>query len=221
LLLHLSAETTEREAMPSKSRGKVGCLGALVFGLIVVAVITAALAPWAFRIGGRWTPGMWQGVGKLRTAAGDEYPLYVYFFPNFRSTSRLRLNGQRPRSGLKGSGWLCSAPGQTQRLDLTGDVYGSYLTTDGNQTSFRLLDARKVFRVNPQNRRYFDLTGRWNGSDLVMQDDGGWERGFHPDPHNPKERAHVTFIWGGYSDFKKMCEMALIREKARIAPPKN
>src|SRR5579872_375466 len=127
--------------MGFKSGEKIGCLGALIFSLIVIGVITAVLAPWAFHIGGRWTPGMWQGVGKLRTKAGDEYPLYVYFFPNFRSTSRLRLNGQRPSSGVKGSGWLCSAPGQTQRLDLSGDVYGSYLSTEGNQTSFRLLDA--------------------------------------------------------------------------------
>jgi hypothetical protein len=164
---------------------------------------------------------MWWGFGKLRTTAGDEYPLFIYFFPNVRTTSHLRLNGQRPTSGLSGMGWLCSAQGVTQRLDLTGDIYGTYLNTDGNQMEIRLLDARRPFHINPQNRRYFDLLGRWRGGELVMQDNGGWERGFHPDPHDPKERAAVTFTWGSYSDFTNLCNATAIPEKARIAPPRE
>jgi hypothetical protein len=200
---------------------RLGCFGALVFGVVVVLLVTALLAPWAFHIGERWTPGFWQGVGTLRTESGDAYPLYIYFYPNFRSMTRLRLNGQRPTSGLRGTGWLCSAQGESQLLDLSGDIYGTYLNTDGNQTAFRLLDYRHSFRINPQRRRYFDLTGRWHGPELAMQDDGGWERGFHSDPHNPKERAKVTFTWGSYGDFKKLCAAAAIPEKARIPPPRN
>jgi hypothetical protein len=171
----------------------------------------AVLAPWAYRIGGGWTPASWWGFGLLRTESGDAYPLYIYFYPNFRSMSRLRMNGQRPTSGLSGTGWLCSAQGVTQRLDLSGTIYGTYLNTDGNQMGIRLLDAR----------RYFDLYGRWHGPELVMQDDGGWERSFHPDPHNSKERAKVTFTWGSYGDFKKLCDATAIPEKARIPPPRN
>lgn len=200
---------------------RLGCLGALVFGCVVVLLVTAVLAPWAFHIGGRWTPGFWQGVGTLRTESGDAYPLYIYFFPNFRSMSRLRLNGQRPTSGLGGMGWLCSAQGEKQLLDLSGTIYGTYLNTDGNQTGFRLLDYRRPFRINPQVRRYFDLYGRWRGPELVMEDTGGWERNFHPDPHDSKERAKVTFTWGSYWDFKKSCDAAAIPEKARIPPPRN
>jgi hypothetical protein len=207
--------------MPSRPWQRLGCFGALVFGLVLVLALTALLAPWAYHIGGRWTPAMWWGFGKLRTTAGDEYPLFIYFFPNVRTTSRLRLNGQRPTSGLSGSGWLCSAQGVTQRLDLSGDIYGAYLNTDGNQMEIRLLDARRPFRVNPQSRRYVDLLGRWHGGELVMQDNGGWERGFHPDPHDPKERAAVTFTWGSYSDFKNLCDATAIPEKARIAPPRD
>ena len=204
---------------------RLGCLGALVFGCAVVLLVTAVLAPWAFHIGGRWTPGFWQGVGTLRTDSGDAYPLYIYFYPNFRSMSRLRLNGQRPTSGLRGTGWLCSAQGEKQLLDLSGDIYGTYLNTDGNQTGFRLLDFRRPFRINPQVRRYFDLYGRWHGAELVMEDTGGWERNFHPDLQNPKEaskeRAKVTFTWGSYWDFKKLCDATAIPERARIAPPRN
>ena len=181
--------------------------------------MTALLAPWAFHIGGRWTPGIWEGSGTLRTTAGDQYPVYIFFFPSFRSTSRLRLNGQRPTSGLRGSGWLCSARGVIQRLDLTGDIYGAYLNTDGNQMAFRLLDARLPFRINPQNQRYADFVGRWHGGELTMQDEGGWGRGFHSDLHDPKERAVVTFTWDSYSNFKILCDAAVIPERARIAPP--
>jgi hypothetical protein len=200
---------------------KLGCLGGLVVGAVVVLLVTAVLAPWAFHIGGRWTAASWQGVGMLRTESGDAYPLYIFFYPNFRSMSRLRLNGQRPTSGLRGNGWLCSAQGVTQRLDVSGDIYGTYLDTDGNQTGLRLLDARRAFQINPQHRRYFDLYGRWHGPELAMEDTGSWERGFHPDPHNPKERAKVTFTAGSYADFKKLCDTTAISEKARIAPPKN
>jgi hypothetical protein len=201
---------------------RLGCFGGLVLVFVVLLLVFAILAPWAFHIGGRWTPGFWQGIGMLRTESGDAYPLYVYFFPGFRGMSRLRLNGQRPTNSLRGMGYLCSAQGVTQRMDLTGDIYGTYLNTDGNQTGFRLLDWWGPFRINYyQHRRYFDLYGRWRGPELVMHDDGGWERGFHPDPHNPKERATVTFTWGSYSDFKKMCDATVIPEKARIAPPRN
>ena len=157
----------------------------------------------------------------LRTEAGDEYPLFIYFYPSFTGMSRLRLNGQRPTNALRGMGWLCAGQGEIQRLDLSGDIYGTYLNTDGNQMGIRLLDRRRPFRINPQRRRYFDLYGRWRGPELVMQDDGGWERGFHPDPHNPKERATVTFTRGSYGDFKKLCDATAIREKARIAQPRD
>ena len=207
--------------MAIRALRRLGCLGGLVFGVVVVLLVTAVLAPWSFHIGGRWTLASWQGVGTLRTEAGDAYPVYIYFYPNFRSMSRLRLNGQRPTSGLRGNGWLCSAQGVTQKLDLSGTIYGTYLNTDGNQMGMRLLDARHYFRINAQQRRYFDLYGRWHGAELAMEDDGGWERGFHPDPHNPKERAKVTFSWGSYGDFKKMCDAAAIPESARIAAPRD
>lgn len=124
-------------------------------------------------------------------------------------------------SGLRGMGWLCSAHGVVQRLDLTGDIYGAYLNTDGNQMGIRLLDARHPFRINAQNQRYVDLYGRWHGPELVLQDDGGWERSFHPEPNHSNERASITFTWGSYSDFKSLCNSTAIPEKARIAPPSN
>jgi hypothetical protein len=207
--------------MATRPAGKLGCFGGLLLVCVVLFLVFAVLAPWSFHIGGRRTFGFWQGIGTLRTEAGDAYPLYVYFYPGFSGMSKLRLNGQRPTNSLRGMGYLCSAQGVTQRMNLSGDIYGTYLDTDGNQTGFRLLDWRKPFRINYQYRRYFDLWGRWRGPELVMQDDGGWERGFHPDPHNSKERAKVTFTWGTYGDFKKLCGATVIPEKARIPLPRD
>ena len=207
--------------MPLRLVPRLGCFGVLVFALLAPLVLTALLAPWAYHIGERWTPGTWWGYGTLRTAAGEQYPVFIYFFPFFRGMSRLRLNGQRPTSPLRGRGWLCSAQGVTQRLDLSGDIYGTYLHTDGNQMAIRLLDARQPFPINPSRRRYVDFYGRWQGSELVMQDNGSWEREFHSDPQNPKSRASVTFRWGSYSDFKNVCTATVIPEKARIPLPRN
>jgi hypothetical protein len=181
----------------------------------------ALVAPWSFHIGGRWTLGFWQGIGTLQTESGGAYPLYVYFYPGFRGMSRLRLNGQRPTNSLRGMGYLCAAQGVTQRMDLTGDIYGTYLNTDGNQAGFRLLDWRQPFRINYQNQRYFDLLGRWNGPELVMQDDGAWERNFQHDPQHSKVDAKVTFNWGSYGDFKKLCDATVIPEKMRIPEPRD
>jgi hypothetical protein len=208
-------------AMAIRPAGKLGCFGGLVLVCMVFFLMFALVAPWSFRIGGRWTLGFWQGLGTLQAESGGAYPLYVYFFPGFRGMSRLRLNGQRPTNSLRGMGYLCSAQGVIQRMDLTGDIYGTYLNTDGNQTGFRLLDWRKPFRINYQYRRYFDLYGRWNGPELVMQDDGAWERNFQPAQHNSKENAKVTFTWGSYGDFKKRCDATVIPEKARIPLPRN
>ncbi len=200
---------------------RLGCFGFLVIGPVVFFLLIALLAPWAFRIDGRWTPAYWEGVGVLQTESGDAYPLYVYFYPAFRGTSRLRLNGQRATNALRGNGWMCSAQGVTQRMDLSGDIYGTYLNTDGNQTGFTLLDARRAFQINPQHQRDFALLGRWHGPELVMQDDGSWERVFHPGPHNAQKRAKVTFTRGSYAEFKKMCDAAVIPEKERIPLPRE
>lgn len=108
-----------------------------------------------------------------------------------------------------------------QRLDLSGDIYGTYWNTDGNQMAIRLLDARQPFRINPQHRRYVDLYGRWQGPELVMRDNGSWERSFHPDPHNAKQLADVTFTWGSYWEFRNLCNATVIPEKARITPPRD
>src|SRR5439155_15179178 len=64
---------------------RMGCVGQLLLVLVVVVGITAVLQPWAFHIGGRWTPlSSWQGVGRLVDSAGRPYGLYLFFTTDLR-----------------------------------------------------------------------------------------------------------------------------------------
>jgi hypothetical protein len=155
-------------------------------------------------MGGRWTPlATWRGYGQLRTKSGGGYPLYVSFFPGSHF-SPLHLDGLRPTGGLKGSGWICTSPGAIQHLDLTGTIYGAWRSTDGGLLTLRLLEP-KIIDVG-QGQGFFDLTGRWQGGELVMDDRGGVPEAFRSGLRI--ERASVTLSWGTYSEFKELCAKA-------------
>lgn len=169
--------------------------GAVLYAVVIVT------DPWSFHIGGRWTPLLsWRGSGKLLTKNGIEYPLFVYFYPSSHF-SQLRLDGLRPTGGLQGSAWLCTSRGVTQRLELSGTIYGGWRSTEDSLMAFRLLEPR-IINVG-QGQGFFDLTGRWHGPELVMDD-----RGSIGDPFRSGlkiEHASVTLDWGSYSDFKAVC----------------
>lgn len=185
---------------PMSGRARFGKIHAL---LVVAALICAAvviIGPWPLHIGGQWTPLFtWTGSGKLHTKGG-EYPLYVSMNPSSHF-SRLQLDGQRPTGGLHGIGWLCTSRGQMQRLDLSGTIYNAWRTTDGSLVSFRLLEYRML--NNGQYRGYFDLTGRWQGPQLVM--DQRHDPGSRFLSGLSIENASVSLAPGSYGDFKAMC----------------
>ena len=190
-----------------------GCLarivGLLLFCVAVVYAVAAITSPWSFHIGGRWTPFLiWSGYGKLVTKNGT-YPLYISFYP-YSHFSRLRFDGLRPTGGVQGNGWLCTAPGTIERLRLSGTIYNGWSTTEGSVMGFRLNEWKAIDLG--EHRGYFDLTGRWQGQQLVMDDHGAYSStlrsGVRP------EHASVTFEWGSYSDFKSVCA------SAKIAPPR-
>jgi hypothetical protein len=181
-----------------------GCLGTIVglplFCIAILYALAAATSPWAFHIGGRWTPLLyWSGTGQLVTKSGT-YPLYVVFFPSSHF-SQFHLEGLRPTGGLQGTGSVCTSRGVRQRLDLTGTIFGGWSSTKGSVMEFRLLEPR-IINVG-QRRGYFNLYGRWHGPELVMEDRGEpgskFRSGFNI------EHASVTLKWDSYSDFKAAC----------------
>lgn len=190
-----------------------GCLGSLfrlvlvgIFGLAFLYGVVAITNPWSFHIGGRWTPFMtWHGYGDLVTKGGMHYPLYITFYPSSHF-SQLHLQGLRPTGGLQGSGWLCTSPGVTQRLDLSGTIYGGWRSTAGSLMSVRIFEsnrARDRLLGTTWHRGYFDVLGHWNGPELLMSDHGEWSSTFRSGLRI--EQASVTLSWGTYSDFKDLC----------------
>lgn len=191
-------------------RKRRGCLGnlfraalGLIFGGAVLYGVIVATAPWSLRIGERWTPFLtWHGYGQLLTKKGVQYPLYISLYPSSHF-SQLHRDGLRPTGGVQGSAWLCTSSGAVQRLTFSGTIYGGWRSTDGSLMAIRLLESRII---KSQMRGFFDLTGKWQGSKLVMD-----EREDVPETFRSGlriERASVTLSWGAYSQFKELCATA-------------
>lgn len=181
-----------------------GCLAQLL-GLLILCVmlvygVAAVLAPWAFHIGGLPTPLLyWSAYGTLHTKGGT-YPMYVLFYPS-STFSRLHLDGLRPTGGVQGSASLCTSRGVIQYLKLGGTIFNGWRSTEGSLIEFRLLEP-KYLDVG-QRQGFFDLYGRWHGSELVM--DGRGRLGDTFRSGLKIEEQSVTLERGSYSDFKVVC----------------
>lgn len=198
-------------------QGRRGCLGVFtgcLTKLVVWAVVAAALFwglivalnPWALRIGGRSTPLLyWHGMGTLKAKDGREYPLYVTFYPGrpagFHGGGR--REGKAVSAQVDGAGWLCLEPGSIEKLDLSGTIYGGYLSADNSLFDFRFLEWRKAFAVNPQSRGFFDVAGTWHGKNLVLDRSG--EQGIRLTTGPFIDNATVTLQWADYGAFKRAC----------------
>jgi hypothetical protein len=187
-----------------------GCLGKLVLWMCVALAFTWALMvllnPWALHIGGRSTPLLyWHGAGTVVSKDGKSYPLYVYFFPGRPRgiSSSGRREGKGISADLDGGGWLCVAPGQTLRLNLSGTMYGGYSSMENSLFDFRLLEWRKPFAINPQFRGFFDLAGMFHGSDLIM--DRPNEQGIHFKSGLFIDDATAKLTWTDYDEFVAGC----------------
>ena len=188
-----------------------GCLSSLfrsVLGLVFVGALVYVaiiiIAPWSLHIGQRWTPFLtWQGYGQLLTKTGNQYPLYISLYPSSHF-SQFHREGLRPTGGVQGSGWLCTSNGATQRLELSGTIYGGWRSTDGSLMAIRLVEP--ITFDTGRRRGYFDLAGRWQGPKLVMDEGqnglGTFRSGIRI------ESASVTLNWSTYSQFKELCATA-------------
>ena len=105
----------------------------------------------------------------------------------------------RPTGGVKGKGWLCTAPGVIERLALSGTIYGGWSTTEGSLMEFRL-NERNIIDLGQQRRGYFDLYGRWHGTKLMIDDRGRYSSPFSSGVKI--EHASVALDWGllGFQD---------------------
>jgi hypothetical protein len=172
--------------------------------VIAIGLGLVLIMPWAFHIGGRWTPLTWLGSGTLVTTGGKTYPLYVMLYPSSHF-SRLHLDNLRPTGGVQGSACLCTSPGAFQYLKLSGTIYNGWRSTDGSLMGFRLLEAT-IVDVGQARAGYFDLTGRWRGGELAMDDRGAWSHAFRSGLRI--EHASVTLRWHPYWTCSSACASA-------------
>jgi hypothetical protein len=191
-------------------RGLSGCLTKLIlFAVVALAfgwVLIVVLNPWALHIGGRATPLLyWHGTGTVLAKSGKTYPLYVSFWPGRPGgfASGGRREGKIVNARLAGTGWLCIAPGQVERMDLTGTIYGGYMNIADSLVDFRLLEWRQPFAINPPRRGFFDVAGNWHGPQLVMNRPG--EQGIPFKSGLFIDNATLTLHWANYDDFESAC----------------
>jgi hypothetical protein len=195
-------------------RSRVGCLTGCLTKLILFALVGCACAwalivllnPWALHIGGRPTPLLyWHGTGTVTSKDGKAYPLYVSFWPGrsqgFHGGGR--REGKIIAAHLSGDGWLCIAPGRTERMQLSGTMYGGYTSDRDSLLDFRLLEWRRAFSINYQHRGFFDLAGAWHGQELVM--DRPNEQGIKLNSGPFIDNASVTLRWARYEEFEAAC----------------
>lgn len=192
---------------------RLGCLGSLIFAFVLVLGVTALLAPWAFHIGGRWTPTTnWQGVGRLVDSAGQSYGLYTSFSPDFRDRRGIHVSPGRPtpQFSLRGKASVCTPSGMRIRFDLRGDIFGAWRDVDGKLIVLNLAEPG-----NARPRRHFTLYGSFDGPALSMDDhktmfmyllsDGNLTPARSYTAPVPEKHARVTLEWGTEADYDRLC----------------
>jgi hypothetical protein len=195
---------------------KLGCLGGLMFVIGIVLALYVLLAPWAFHIGGRWTPTTaWYGVGTMRDSTGARYGLYLSFYPDIETGRRANnaitgLAHPTPRTRLRGDAKVCTGQGSTFAFDVRGDMYGAWLDAEGHEMALGLTEPG-----TQRPRRHFQLVGAFHGADLAMDDDKSMFMYFLHDgtltPARsytspvPEKHATVTLKWGTKADFDALC----------------
>jgi len=181
-------------------------------GLVFVYLLTLALNPWALHIGGRSTPLLyWHGSGTLHAKDGKTYPIYMSFGPGRPRGSHGggRREGKIVSARLIGQGWICIGPGQIERMQISGTMYGGYTTDAQSLLDFRLLEWRRPFSINYQHRGYFDLAGNWHGQELVL--DRPNEQGIKLNTGPFIDNATATLHWSSYDDFESACHALATR----------
>jgi len=154
-----------------------GCLVRLLWIALLGGTLAYAIAiltaPWALNIGGGFTPLLtWFGAGTLVTKEGTSYPLFLYFHPSSNIAALNPQVGPRPRGPVTGFACLCTpqrGANQNELLLLRGDLYGGgWFNTENSRIQVRL--GERSFVNLGQRLGFFNLTGNWQGRDLVMAD---------------------------------------------------
>jgi hypothetical protein len=140
----------------------------LLLILIVVLLLVYVLpTPWAFHMGGKFSPfGEWDGYGPVQASNGGHYLLYTGLrggIVNDHGDAGCSFTGC---NNLVGTAQLCTQGGQRYTFELTGAVHGWY-TTNGSKTS---LELRGGTPERLPGGWVVTFHGTWHGANLPIAD---------------------------------------------------
>lgn len=139
-------------------------------------LVYVGLNPWGLHIGQRWTPAMtWHGVGKLQSTTGAVYGLFLEVSPDMPYRRHTTAGGS---DDLRGMAKLCTPLGEIYPLTLSSHIKLVWLDVDRKQATFYLRSPK-----NAQPKLNFEFYGRWQGQQLVLEDQGDMAMSFAADGH--------------------------------------
>ena len=184
-----------------------GFLGLLVV-LLIVILVQVLIAPWAFHIGGSFTPlGNWTGAAQGKAPNGDRYAVQLDL--------QMYLLNDHPCSQLggcddfHGTMTVCTKAGRYTLQNMSGKV-GGWLSTDGQTMRFSFAPGRNNKDYHLLGQVIGDMQGVWHGKVYQATDEGYLERDFKPDgtprsvvtSADPKQAVALAFQPG---NFDAMC----------------
>ena len=173
--------TSRGSAAPAEpaGRGRYIVLRIVLIAFVVAFLAEFVPAPWAFHIGGRFTPlGQWDGYGPVQASNGGRYLLFTHL------QGGVIARGGRPGAPSTAAAPPCAAArscapraGGCTHSAWPGTMHG-YLTTDGSPTDLSLSGGSPV---PLPHGLVVAFHGTWNGPVLpVASTDGSFTEAFTP-----------------------------------------
>lgn len=158
--------------------------------LLIAAVVLLCLyvlpTPWAFHMGGKFSPvGEWSGYGPVQAGNGGRYLLYTQLRGGIVNNHGHRGCGFPRCDALSGSAQLCAQSGRHSSFGLTGAVHAWY-TTNGARTDISLTGSVR----NRPPAGVASFHGIWHGAVLPLTGTGG---------------THATLRPGSVGGFDRAC----------------
>ena len=178
-----------------RRRAGLSCLGCLVkmvaylvgfgmLGVIFLLALDAVFMPWSFYMGGRFHPiPMWRGWGKMQSASGHDYTLYVWFEP-YHPSGRRGAAVYSAGPEVVGWGELCTPRGEHFQVRVTGYLPRHIgASTDGQRMEMDVYRRPWYYSFAGRwdERPHLDFQGAWHNPDLVLFDHGSLDRAFDVD----------------------------------------
>lgn len=190
---------------PRRPIGRIGCLPGLLLALLVVLAFQGLLNPWAFHMGGRFTPLSWSGVGVLQCSNGARDVILVRLNLARRGQVSYSKYSRGP-STFRGDALVGTPQGAVQKFQLTGSLHNAWLDADGAPLTIGMRTK------NQKPEEVINLHGAFRGARLVLEDHGETGHLFRPDGSlDPvggqffstadKPSLQVTLDYGGQAEF--------------------